>query len=228
MRSVVACLAAVLALPPAPVWAQIRVLAPVAPVSGAPVPVLTTVVAAPLSPTIMNPLQSPSPSLAAPALAPALVPSAAASVPALAAAPAPAAEAAPVAARPALEALGASLSAPNAAPAAALDLRFGAAAPRCAACAGEEVPASALPSGGAPAQPPAAGRLPAGVKPSRYDLRLALEPEAGTFRGRAKVGVSVAKPTDRLVLHALDLDFSAVTVNGRRLDPSKVVVDAKA
>ena len=225
MRSVAACLAAVLTLPPAPVWAQIRVLAPVAPVSGAPAPILTTFVAAPLSSTIMNPL--PGVSLSAPlAAAPALRPSIAASVPALEASPAvAAAAAAPSAARPALEALGASLSAPNAAPAAALDLRFdGSAAPKCAACAGEEVPAAAS----VPAAPPASGRLPSGVKPARYDLRLALEPEAGTFRGRAKVGVSVAKPTDRLVLHALDLEFAAVTVNGRRLDPSKVVVDAKA
>jgi puromycin-sensitive aminopeptidase len=230
-RPVAACLCAALVFPPAPAWAQARVVAaPVAPVFAAPVPVLTTFAAAPLSPTIMNSMDTvrvASPlttlaSLATPAAA--FLP--AASVPALAAA---APMSAPAAARPSLEALGASVAAPDAAPRAALDLRFdGSDAPKCAACSGDEIPASAAASPTAPAAPPAAGRLPSGAKPVRYDLRLTLEPEAGTFRGRAKVAVAVGKATDRLVLHALDLAFDAVTVNGRRLDPAKVVVDAKA
>ncbi|MDE2510350.1 MAG: hypothetical protein KGL74_04450, partial [Elusimicrobia bacterium] len=88
------------------------------------------------------------------------------------------------------------------------------------------LPVLAAPAAAAPAQP--SGRLPKGVTPRRYELKLSLEPEAGAFRGRAAIAVNVAAPTDRIVLHALDLVIGEARVAGRRLDPSRIVIDAKA
>ncbi len=137
------------------------------------------------------------------------------------------------AAKPALDALTAGLSDSHSAnrPAAAaetLDLHFDAARPghACAACAGDEVPAGA-PSAQIPL-PPSAGRLSKTVAPRSYDLKLALDPEAGSFTGHVKISLESKKPTTQLVLHSLDLSLTSVIVAGRRLDPSNVVVDAKA
>ncbi|MBI3565705.1 MAG: ERAP1-like C-terminal domain-containing protein [Elusimicrobia bacterium] len=178
-----------------------------------------------LAPATMKPLSPASLPSALPAPLPA---------PALGAVPAaslPAAPAAALPARPALEALSARVSAAPAQAAPALDARFdGVSAPPCAACAGDAVPASDSGRAAAPGVPalPPSGRLPKGVAPRRYDLTLTLEPEAGTFRGRVAMTVSVAAPADRIVLNALDLAIGEVRVAGRRLDPSRVVVDAKA
>ncbi len=160
---------------------------------------------------------------AAPLPSSALIPAAAASVAAAPLAVAPV----PSAAKPSLEALSARLTDAPAMARPALDTQFDAAAGHsCAACAGDEVPASGVPSAAAPAAP--SGRLPKGVAPRRYDLSLRLEPEAGTFRGRVEIALNVAAPTDRLVLNALDLNLTEVTVAGRRIDPSKVLIDAKS
>jgi puromycin-sensitive aminopeptidase len=198
---------------------------------GAKIPAIPALTAAPLTSNFMNlPQIAPAlptlPAASLPAFAPAPLPAPAAS--ASTAAPAPV----PAAARPALERLSTRL---NAAPALAgptLDRQFDASdAPHCAACAGEEISASGVPRAATPAPPAApgapSGRLPRGVSPRRYALTLALEPEAGTFRGRVKIALHVAAPTDRLVLNALDLNLTEVTVAGRRLDPSRIVVDAK-
>jgi len=176
---------------------------------------------------------SPSAALSAAAApsAPPITAAVAAAVSAPAAAPsaAPVAPAAVPAALPALTALGTAVAAAPAA--SALGARFdGSAARVCAACAEDAVAAAAGSGAAAPAVPPApsAGRLGKDARPERYDLRLALDPEAGTFRGQARVAVRVAAPTERLVLHALDLSFDAVSVGGRRLDAARVVVDAAA
>ena len=167
--------------------------------------------------------------LSAPSLGPSLIAAPLAPAPVAAAADAPQA---------ALEALSGKLEAAHDAPRAALDAQFDALLPHEAAdfsvpCAGCNPGASIsdMPAGASlrPAPPaPPSGRLPRGVKPKRYDLRLTLEPEAGTFKGKVKVSVAVGAPTDRVVLNSLDLVFSRVLVNGRPLDASKVVVDAKA
>ncbi|MDD5301753.1 MAG: M1 family aminopeptidase [Elusimicrobia bacterium] len=73
-----------------------------------------------------------------------------------------------------------------------------------------------------------AGRLSKAVLPDRYDLRLSLDPEHAAFAGKVRIALDSKIPARRLTLHALDLALTAVTVAGRRLDPSKVVVDAKA
>ncbi|MCR4296168.1 MAG: M1 family metallopeptidase, partial [Elusimicrobia bacterium] len=136
-------------------------------------------------------------------------------------------------AKPSLDALTAGLRDSQSAnrPAAAaetLNLHFDAAKGHaCAACAGDEVPAGA-PSASAPLPPSSSGRLSKTARPRRYDLRLRLDPENAAFKGHVKISLESKAPAKQLVLHALDLSLTAVTVAGRRLDPSKIVVDAKA
>jgi puromycin-sensitive aminopeptidase len=132
------------------------------------------------------------------------------------------------AAKPALDALTAGLAKTPAAAADTLNLHFDAAKPghSCAACAEDVVPAGA-PAAQAPL-PPSAGRLSKTVAPRSYDLKLALDPEGASFTGKVKISLDSKKPATQLVLHALDLTFTSVVVAGRRLDPSKIVVDAKA
>jgi puromycin-sensitive aminopeptidase len=133
----------------------------------------------------------------------------------------------PVAAKPSLDALTAGLAKTPAAAAETLNLHFDAAAGHaCAACAGDEVPAGA-PSAQAPLSP-SSGRLSKTVLPRDYELRLRLDPENASFTGRVKISLESKKPAAQLVLHALDLSLTSVVVAGRRLDPSKIVVDAKA
>ena len=141
------------------------------------------------------------------------------------------ASAASVGAGPVLRAMADGVSKPHADAPMTLSAGFdGAKAHECAACSGDGIPA-APPSGAPPSSRPpvdaAVGRLPDAVKPKRYDLTLSLEPEAGTFKGRARVTAAVTKPTDRVVLHALDLNFTEVKVDGKALDASQIVVDAK-
>ncbi|MDX6769357.1 MAG: M1 family metallopeptidase [Elusimicrobiota bacterium] len=178
--------------------------------------------------------------LSASNLAPAVAPFSPAPSPAAFPAPARAPVAAADAPRAALESLGTALEAAHDSPRGALDAGFDALLPRelsdlapaCAGCAPSgsisDVPGAGL----RPASPaiPAApsGRLPKSVKPKRYDLRLRLEPEAGTFTGRVKTSLSVSEPTTRLVMNSLDLAYGRVSVNGVALDASKVLVDDKA
>jgi len=134
----------------------------------------------------------------------------------------------PVAAKPALDALTAGLAKTPAAAADTLNLHFDAAKGHsCAACAGDEVPSGA-PSASAPLPPSSSGRLTKTVSPRSYDLRLRLDPENAAFTGRVKISLESKVPAKQLVLHALDLSLTSVIVAGRRLDPSRIVVDAKA
>lgn len=137
-------------------------------------------------------------------------------------------ESKPVAAKPSLDALTAGLAKTPAAAADTLNLHFDAAKGHaCAACAGDEVPSGA-PSASAPLPPSSSGRLTKAVSPRSYDLRLRLDPENAAFTGKAKISLESKTPAKQLVLHALDLSLASVVVAGRRLDPSKIVVDAKA
>ena len=134
----------------------------------------------------------------------------------------------PVAAKPSLDALTAGLAKTPAAAADTLNLHFDAAKGHaCAACAGDEVPSGA-PSAQSPLPPSSSGRLTKTVLPRDYDLRLRLDPENAAFTGSVKISLESKTPAKQLVLHALDLSLTSVVVAGRRLDPSKIVVDAKA
>jgi puromycin-sensitive aminopeptidase len=133
------------------------------------------------------------------------------------------------AAKPSLDAMTAAMAKFPSNAAEALNVGFDASlAPHiCAACADDSIP-SAAPSAQAAPLTPAAGRLPKTVAPRSYDLKLTLDPENSAFTGRVKISIDSKKPATQLTIHALDLTFNAVTVAGRRLDPSKIVVDAKA
>ncbi len=66
------------------------------------------------------------------------------------------------------------------------------------------------------ALPAAAQRLPTTVAPERYDLKFTVDLAHATFEGAETIHVTVAEPTARIVLHALDIQFHDVTVNARR------------
>ncbi len=57
-------------------------------------------------------------------------------------------------------------------------------------------------------------RLPAGVTPSRYDIRLRPALENSTFTGSITIQIDVAVATDTFVLNAAELTVDACSVNG--------------
>ncbi len=74
-------------------------------------------------------------------------------------------------------------------------------------------PAAALPTVG-PRLPPyvAPGlRLPAGVTPLGYELRLELDPDQEGFKGHVEIRTRLDAPTDVVWLHAVDLEISAAS-----------------
>ena len=77
--------------------------------------------------------------------------------------------------------------------------------------------------------PRADARLPDGVSPRRQSILLRPDLAAGTFRGETTIEVSVARPTDRVVLHSLGLALENATVTaGGRAQPARVTLDEKA
>ncbi len=72
-------------------------------------------------------------------------------------------------------------------------------------------------------------RLPRGVTPHAYRLRLEPDLEAATFSGRVSIDVEVSGVAREVTLNSLDLelaDASAVLADGRRL-PAAVTIDAE-
>jgi alanyl aminopeptidase len=60
-------------------------------------------------------------------------------------------------------------------------------------------------------------RLPAGVKPTRYELRLELDPGRDTFVGHVDITVAITAPIERVWLHAADLEITTASyrIDGR-------------
>ena len=58
------------------------------------------------------------------------------------------------------------------------------------------------------------GQLPKTVAPVHYTLDLQPDLEALTVTGSAVIDIEVLKPTDRLVLNAVDMTFSATSLDG--------------
>jgi aminopeptidase N/puromycin-sensitive aminopeptidase len=63
------------------------------------------------------------------------------------------------------------------------------------------------------AAPLQAERLPQSVRPEHYTLDLTPDLKAATFTGVETIDVSLAEPTDRITLNALELDLKNVTVS---------------
>src|SRR5207245_7426299 len=80
------------------------------------------------------------------------------------------------------------------------------------------------PGGPMPTAPhPSRFRLPADVRPTRYDLHLAPDLEGGTFRGEVRIALRLARPRAEIVLHAADLAIERATAHsaGREM-PARV------
>ncbi|MFL5272576.1 MAG: peptidase M1, partial [Anaeromyxobacteraceae bacterium] len=57
-------------------------------------------------------------------------------------------------------------------------------------------------------------RLPEGVSPVHYAVRLTLDPKADRFRGTSTVDVDLAAPTRAIWLHGRDLVIDSATFEG--------------
>jgi aminopeptidase N len=72
------------------------------------------------------------------------------------------------------------------------------------------------------------GGLPLGVVPTHYAVALEVDPKAPTFRGAARIEVTVAAPTDQVVLNAKALTITRAVLAGREQAPARVVLDEQA
>lgn len=61
-------------------------------------------------------------------------------------------------------------------------------------------------------------RLPAGITPTRYDVRLTPSLDDASFTGSATIQLDVEIPTVSVVLNAAELDVTSCTVNGAAAD----------
>lgn len=89
--------------------------------------------------------------------------------------------------------------------------------------------AAALPASGQPRQTPApAGRevLPATAAPVRQLISITPDIAGRTFRGQTRIEIDVPRPTDRIVLNALDLTLDRAVVAGREGAPARITLDA--
>jgi len=92
-----------------------------------------------------------------------------------------------------------------------------------AACAARELPPPPPPSPPhrppvpevqrAPTPPSPPGlRLPAGVTPRAYDVRLEIDPDHEAFRGTVEIRTELARATEVVWLHAVDLEISSARI----------------
>ena len=92
-------------------------------------------------------------------------------------------------------------------------------------------PVAAFAQGGvAPPVVDATTQLPRGVAPSHYAIEVTPHPQAMDFDGKARIDLTVAEATDRIVLQAIDMTFAnsrLAAADGGSL-PARVVVDADA
>src|SRR5262249_29929301 len=76
------------------------------------------------------------------------------------------------------------------------------------------------------ALPVSAQRLPTTVTPDHYDLSLVVDLAHERFEGTETIRVTVAEPTSRVVLHAMDLTLREVTIGaGTSAQKATVTLD---
>src|SRR6476469_5600804 len=74
-----------------------------------------------------------------------------------------------------------------------------------------------------------AQRLPTTVIPDRDELAIAVDLAHERFDGSETIGVQVAEPTSRVVLHAVDLTLRDVTIGaGAAAQKASVTIDDRA
>jgi puromycin-sensitive aminopeptidase len=74
-------------------------------------------------------------------------------------------------------------------------------------------------------------RLPRTVVPSRYDLTLEPDLDAGTFRGNVDIALAVLEPVTEIILNANELRLEGATftaADGRSVEVSKILTDDDA
>ena len=74
------------------------------------------------------------------------------------------------------------------------------------------------------ALPASAQRLPATVTPDHYDLSFVVDLAHERFDGTETIRVTVAEPTSRVVLNAVDLDLRDVTIGAGTSSAGQVKV----
>ncbi|MBL8770813.1 MAG: M1 family metallopeptidase [Phenylobacterium sp.] len=79
--------------------------------------------------------------------------------------------------------------------------------------------AAASPVSAATAKPDTRVVLPTDVRPDRYEIRVAPDPDRLTFDGHVKVELTVVRPTDRIVLNAQDLTLEKASLSGLAAAP---------
>lgn len=73
---------------------------------------------------------------------------------------------------------------------------------------------------------PSSGRLPETAQPLLYDLRLSIAPEQQAFRSEVAIDIDILWASDRITLHALELDIERAEVQQERGSiPARVVPD---
>src|SRR5688572_1620236 len=105
---------------------------------------------------------------------------------------------------------------------------------------------AALPAGTVAAQvdavpaPRQDGRLPPGVRPSRYLMDLSIDPSKKTFAGQVRIGVTLERPMRAIVMHGRGLRIDSAVLhtahgklsgkadlrmaNGSREEPEELVI----
>jgi len=72
------------------------------------------------------------------------------------------------------------------------------------------------------------GRLPTGIVPVHYDIHVEPDAAALTTRGTVSIDVVVERPTDTVVLNALELEIRSVMADADAGNPASVRFDASA
>ena len=72
------------------------------------------------------------------------------------------------------------------------------------------------------------GKLPKDVQPLAYRIDLVTDLDALTFTGKEEVDINVDKPTDTIVLNAVELAFADATLKGEDAAKATVAVDEAA
>jgi aminopeptidase N len=72
------------------------------------------------------------------------------------------------------------------------------------------------------------GKLPKGVRPAEYSIRIAPDLQKLTFAGSETVKLHAEKPVAKLVLNALEMEIASASLDGRPLSEKAIALDETA
>src|SRR3982751_2238936 len=103
-------------------------------------------------------------------------------------------------------------------------------APACSRGAADK-PAASGPAAATPGSAPGgqpSWRLPRGIVPEHYTLKVTPDLAKATFAGEESIDVRVEQPPDRIVLNAAEITFQSVTIDaGGAAQTARVELDPK-